>query len=305
MANKTQLVKQIKKGLSTFNFERAETNSDNEAKTRMYLVEPFFDILGYNKGFDNGNLVPEYTADFGNLKGKKVDYAIQFRNKPEVIVEVKKAQVKLSDRHLRQLNEYFVNTNDSKLGILTNGVVFNFYCRNKNAGVGLHPTPFYSFDFSNIDGSSLEKLADFYATNIEVSDIVEEAQELFFLEDFEEALFQELLKPSKEFIRAIYVRMGGSRLTESTENQIREVLNSVSLQEALERLIVEEAKNANKGIITTSEELKAFHVVKTILAQNRKVNTHSIGYRDTKSKFSVIVDDNQRQKICDLYINDK
>lgn len=302
MANTTIIVKELKRRLSGFDLDTAVQNSDNEAKTRMYLVEEFFQILGYNRGFENGNLVPEFDADFANLKGKKVDYAIQFRNKPEIIVEVKKAGLKLNDKHLSQLNEYFNNTNDSKVGILTNGIEYHFYCRNKNGNTGLHPTPFYSFDFSNIEGNSLERLADFHATAIEVNTIIEEAQELFFIESFEEALYKELAKPSKDFIKALYSNMGGVRLSENIENQIKKLINSVSLKGALDRLIVEEASKANSGIITTDEELKVYHVVKTILAQHKKIDTNSVGYRDQKGKFSVLIDDNQKKKVCDLYV---
>ena len=74
MANTTLIVKDLKKSLSAFDFDNALKSSDNEAKTRMYLVEPFFEMLRFNRGFENGNLVPEYDADFANLKGKKVDY---------------------------------------------------------------------------------------------------------------------------------------------------------------------------------------------------------------------------------------
>jgi len=204
MANNAILVKELKRRLHNFDLDTAVSNSDHEAKTRMYLVEEFFQILGFNRGFENGNLVPEYDADFANLKGKKVDYAILFRHKPELIVEVKKASTKLNDKHLSQLNEYFNNTNESKIGILTNGVLYQFYCRNKNGNTGLHPTPFYSFDFSNIEGSSIERLADFHSTSIEVNTIIESAQELFFIESFEEALYKELSNPSKDFIKAIY-----------------------------------------------------------------------------------------------------
>lgn len=303
MANTTIIVKELKRRLSGFDLETAIQNSDNEAKTRMYLVEEFFQILGYNRGFENGNLVPEFSADFANLKGKKVDYAIQFRNKPEIIVEVKMAGIKPNEKHLSQLNEYFNNTKESKVGILTNGIEYHFYCRNKNGNTGLHYTPFYSFNFKNIDGSSLERLADFHATIIEVNTIIEQAQELFFLESFEDSLYKELLKPSKDFIKAIYSNMGGNRLNENIETQIKKLINSVTLKAALDRLIVEEAKNANSGIVTTDEELIVYHVVKTILAQHNKIETNSIGYRDQKGKFSVLIDDNLKKKVCDLYVS--
>lgn len=302
MANIQQIVKQLKKSLSEFELNRASELSDNEAKTRMYMVEPFFEYLGFNRGFENGNLVPEYDADFANLKGKKVDYAILFRNKPELIVEVKKCNLKLNDKHLSQLNEYFNNTNDSKIGVLTNGVQFHFYCRNTNSGYGLHPTPFYSFDWENIEGSQLEILSKFYATIIDTKSIIEDAQDLFFMEGFEEALFKELYRPSKEFIKAIFNHMNGTRMTENIEGQIRELINSVSLKSAVDRIMIEESKSANSGIITTEDEIKVYHVIKTILAQNNKIDTHSIGYRDLKGKFSILIDDNQKKKVCDLFI---
>lgn len=302
MANIQQIVKELRKSLNSFDLEKAIELSDNEAKTRMYLVEPFFVSLRFNRGFENGNLVPEFDADFASLKGKKVDYAILFKKKPEVIVEVKKANVKLTDKHLAQLNEYFNNTNESKIGILTNGVQYKFYCRNNKSGNGLHPTPFYSFDWENIEGSQLEKLAEFYATSIDTKLIIESAQDLFFLEGFEEALFKELSNPSNGLIKSIYSHMNGSRLNDSIEKQIKELINSVSLKTALDRLIIEESKSVNSNIITTDDELKVFHVVKTILAHHKQIDTNSIGYRDFKGKFSILLDDNLKKKICDLYI---
>lgn len=302
MANTTQIIKELKKSLTNFDLESAIKNSDNEAKTRMYLVEEFFQILGYNRGFENGNLVPEYNADFGNLKNRKVDYAIQFKKKPEIIIEVKKVGLKLNEKHLSQLNDYFNNANECKIGVLTNGVEYHFYCRNKNGKNGLHPTPFYSFDFYNIDGSSLENLSVFHLTRIEINTIIENAQELFFIESFEDALYNELNSPSKDFIKSIYSKMGGSRLTENIEKQIQTLINSISIKGALDKLIIDEASKANSGIITTNEELEVYNVIKTILAQNKKINTNSVGYRDLKGKFSILLDDNQKKKVCDLYI---
>lgn len=300
MASIQQIVKELRKSLPSFNIEKAVELSDNEAKTRMYLVEPFFEMLRFNRGFENGNLVPEYDADFATLKGKKVDYAILFRNKPEIIVEVKKAGVKLSDKHLAQLNEYFHNTQDSKIGILTNGVDYQFFCRNNTGGYGLHPTPFYTFNWEEID--QLDQLAQFYATSIDIKAILDEAQDIFFMEGFEDALFKELSNPSRDLVKAVFNHMNGKRLTESIEKQIKELINSVSIKAVLDRLVVAEAKSANSGIITTEEELRTFHVIQTILAQHKQIETNSIGYRDLKGKFSILIDDNQQKKICDLFI---
>lgn len=303
MASIQQILKELKKSLLAFDIDNAIEAADNEAKTRMYLVEPFFEILRFYRGFENGNLVPEYNADFANLKGKKVDYAILFRNKPEIIIEVKKAGIKLNDKHAAQLNTYFLNTNDSKIGILTNGVEFRFYCRNENAGFGLHPSPFYVFDWANIETFELEVLSQFYATSINIKQIIDQAQESFFMEGFEEALYKELSNPSRDLVKAIFNHMNGKRLTESIESQIKELINSVSLKTTLDKLVIEESKKANAGIVTTQEELRVYHIIKTILAQNKQIETDSICYRDLKGKFSILLENNQKKKVCDLFIN--
>jgi hypothetical protein len=302
MANIQQITKELKKSFSSFDLSKAIENSDNEAKTRMYLVEPFFKILRFDPGFENGNLVPEYDADFANLKGKKVDYVILFKGKPEILIEVKKVATKLTTKNTSQLNEYFNNTSESKIGILTNGIVYEFYCKNTNGGNNLHPTPFYTFNWENVEGSQIEKLAEYYATSIDVKAIIDSAQESFFLERFEEGMFKELSKPSKEFIKAIFSHMEGANLTENIENKIRQFINSVSIKSALDRLVVEESKTLNSGIFTTEDELRVFNTIKTILAQHKQINTNSIGYKDFKGKFSVILQDNLKKKICDLYI---
>ena len=46
-----------------------------EEATKMALVVPFIDALGYDV-YDPLEVVPEYTSDVGIKKGEKVDYAI-------------------------------------------------------------------------------------------------------------------------------------------------------------------------------------------------------------------------------------
>jgi len=125
------------------------------------------------------------------------------------------------------------------------------------------------------------------------------------MEGFEDALFREFAQPSRDFVKSIYAKMGGNRLTENIEKQIKELINSISIRTALDKLIVDESEKANSGIITTHEEMKVFHVIKTILAQHKKIDTNSIGYQDYKGKFVIILDNKKSKKVCDLYITPK
>lgn len=303
MASIKQVVKQLKKSLDDLQVEKAIELSENEAQTRMYLIEPFFEALLYNRSGVDGTLFPEFDADFGERKSKKVDYAILLNGKkPDIIIEAKKVGLKLNDTHVRQLNEYFMYTTDAKIGVLTNGTEYQFYTRVTGSKTGLNSKPFFVFDLADYDSNSLDTLALFYRTIIDIKKIQAEADEVYFLEKFEDAFVKELADPSRDFIKAIYSRMGGQRLTPQQEVSIKQLINSVSIKSALDRVIEKEAKSANSGIITTDEELKYFHIIKTIIAHHKDIETDRVGYRDMKGKFTILLDDNQRKKICDLYI---
>ena len=67
----------------------------------------------------------------------------------------------------------------------------------------------------------------------------------------------------------------------------------------------QEIQNSNSGIITTGEEIKAYNVIKTILAMSSKIKNSEmerISYRDMKGSFAILIDDNGRKKICSLIL---
>jgi predicted type IV restriction endonuclease len=305
MANLSQISRDIKKRLKAFDFQSALKHSIDEAKTRHYLIEPFFQMLGYELGFGNGQMVTEFDADYGNMKGKKVDYAILFKGKPSIIIESKKANfaTDLQKGPLRQLNDYFTYLNDAQIGILTNGVEYHFYSRYEEKG--LNTEPFFSFYLSDIDGSDVDELSRLHLSAIDIKSILSEADEKYFIDKFQEALTNELLDPSWDLLKAIYQRMGGNRLSPQTADKIKGLINSVSLKSVVDSYTLKDVSSANSGIETTSDELEVYQIIRTILAQSRKVETDRIGYRDQKTVFSILIDDNLRKKVCDLDIKDK
>ena len=61
-----------------WDYQKAIKLSDNEAKTRDYLIEPVFNMLGYNK---MDHYSHEYSLKYGAGKVKKVDMVITLRGK--------------------------------------------------------------------------------------------------------------------------------------------------------------------------------------------------------------------------------
>ena len=118
MPSQLQIAKNISKGINEMDFkEIGKSRCKNEDQTKQFLIAPFMNLLGYS----NLDLIPEYDAGYDGKKGKRVDYAIKLgKREPEIIIECKSYGKNL-DRHTTQLKEYFANTSNSKIGILTNG----------------------------------------------------------------------------------------------------------------------------------------------------------------------------------------
>ena len=88
-------------------------------------------------------------------------------------------------------------------------------------------------------------------------------------------------------------------MTDTIKSKLRTLINSNAIQNALPRVIEQEAKNGNV-IITTAEELKIYHAIKTILIHKKEIDSDRISYRDQKNSFNILVDDNNKKIICKI-----
>jgi len=182
----------VKKGFAKFDFTRLDEKCTNEAQTRMYLIEPLLEILGYSR-IDDHDMLTEINAGWG-AKNDKADLGLIIKGKtPEIIIECKKFGKKLTDKEGSQLNNYFIHTKGSKIGILTNGLEWRFYTTNQiEKNQNLFNIPFLVIDFSEIDDAKIEQFAQFHKNAVDnIKQITEEAQEYFFKYGFINALAEE------------------------------------------------------------------------------------------------------------------
>lgn len=300
-----QITNQLKKSFDNWDFNLAINSSKDEYQTRDNLIHPFLNTLNYVKLIDYNH---EHVADMGDKKGRKVDVAVTLGKKdPVMLIECKSVTAKLNDNHFRQLNEYCLYTPSAKIGILTNGIIYNFYTVNSREKKGLNTKPFFTFDLTNYDNAQLETLALFNRQSLEINDILQEAEDVYFLDNFDNALFKTLVE-TDDLAKLIFKNMGGLRSTEKSLSQIKGLINSISLKTALDRIVQKEISESNSGIITTAEEIKAYNVIKTILAMSSKIKALELGrisYRDLKNSFVIIVDEKQTKNICSLVFKEK
>ncbi len=286
-----------------------------EEATKNALVMPFIAALGYDV-FDPTEVVPEFTADVGTKKGEKVDYAIKRGDEIVILVEAKTAGGELCDTHMSQLYRYFSVTN-ARIALLTNGIVYRFFS-DLDEPNKMDSKPFLEIDLRNLKEDLLLELKKLTKDAFDLETMLATANDLKYLREIRRVLDNEMKEPSEEFVRFFFARANPTaRFTQSAREQftplVGQALNqfladkvSDRLRAALERQVPEPSEPValpedDDRVVTTEEELEGFRVVKAITCS--VLPAGRITFRDTKSYFGVLCDDNNRKPICRLHFN--
>lgn len=185
-----------------------------EEATKNAIIMPFLVLLGYDV-FDPEEIIPEYTCDVAGKKGEKIDYVILHDGEPTVLIEAKRAGLKLQKQQQGQLYRYF-STNRCRLAILTNGITYSFFS-DINAPNVMDDEPFLSFNIIEDDEELfLSSLEQFQKSVFNVKDILSKAVFLKYLKVVEQTLRQDLVNPSDELVKYFLSRpeiKTGNRIT--------------------------------------------------------------------------------------------
>ena len=299
-----------------------QNNLQTEEATKMSLIVPFFQILGYDV-FNPDEFTPEYIADVGIKKGEKVDYAIMNNGEPVILIEAKSCKEKLG-KHDSQLFRYF-GASKAKFGILTNGIVYKFYTDLEEQNK-MDLTPFLEVNILNLKPNTLIELKKFHKDNFSVEDISSSASELKYNKNIREFMAEQLENPSDDFTRyilsEIYAGVRTQNVVENFKPIIKKSLNSFISELMNEKISAalkddehhteekkeevptnDVSKEADTNIITTEKEIEAFYIIKAILGD--KIDIERITYKDTRSYFNVLLDNNTRKWICRLRLDSK
>lgn len=299
--------------------ERVSTIKDSistEEATKMSLVVPLFQILGYDV-FNPTEFCPEYTADVGIKKGEKVDYAILENGDPSILIECKSCSEQL-DKHSSQLFRYF-GTTSAKFGILTNGIIYRFYTDLEESNK-MDLVPFLEIDMLNLKDSSINEFKKFCKANFDKEKIFSTAEELKYSSLIKNVLSKEFDAPSEDFVRFILAtiydgqknqrvidkftplvkRAFSSFVNEIVNNKISSALTK-DTEEVTEE--PEPVDVSTSKIITTEDEIEAFYIIRGILAGI--ISIEDIAHRDTESYFGILYKNNNRKPICRLNLDTK
>lgn len=297
-------------------------NITNEEQTKNAFIMPFFQALGYDI-FNPLEFVPEFTADVGIKKGEKVDYAIILDGVPQILIECKSITENLT-KHDSQLFRYF-GTTKSKFGILTNGREYKFFT-DLDEPNRMDTTPFLTVDITDIKENQFIEIIKFHKENFDIDNIVSSASELKYLNNLKAFLTENIVTPSDSFLRYLTSEIYEGRVTQNILNTfspiivkgfnqfITERVNeklSPALNTSVETKVttevvkteVEDVESVEYEVMTTPAELEVYTVVK-MLAKD-VITPDRVYYRDNRSYFNVLIDDNIKKWVLRYRSNSK
>lgn len=233
---------------------------DSEAKTNAYLVQPFLTALGYDVG-NPDEVSPEHHADFCEKHQNRVDYAILHNGVPVIAIESKRVAAAKKD-DIGQLRSYFNACQTVKLGVLTDGLKYEFYADSDKPNI-MDETAFLRLDFAGIakngtiDENTLSGIVALRKGHFNPEDVGAEAKRKILFESIVETIKRFKSEPSDEFIRFILgCSSVGGKITKVTQRIID--VNRDVVRSAMEAFVAQEALArfgyAPKDVVRTQPE---------------------------------------------------
>ncbi len=294
---------------------------NSEAKTNASLVQPFLTALGYDIG-NPDEVSPEHHADFSDKYQNKVDFAILHNGVPVIALESKKAGAPMKDDR-GQLRSYFNASPTVKLGILTDGIKYEFYADSDKPNM-MDEAAFLRVDFadinknSSIDDNTLSGIAAVRNGSFNPENVGAEAKQKMLFESIVEVIKKFKTDPSDDFIRFILgsSAIGGKivkvtqKIVDANRDIVRSAMDAFVDQEALARfgyapkdvvrtplerqepVIVAAPSLESEALAPSEEESKTLTYAKNrllYLVRNDQLfeEVLKITYRKSKSSFRV------------------
>ena len=304
--------------------ERARTSQGllaTEEATKNALVMPFIQTLGYAV-FNPLEVVPEFVADVGTKKGEKVDYAVKKGDEIIMLVDAKKAGEDLDTTHASQLYRYFSVTS-ARLAILTNGHRYRFFS-DLDAPNKMDDAPFLELDLLDYRETSIKQMEKLTKGAFDIEDILGAATKLKNLGQMRRAVEEQLTNPDEELVKYFFSKVNtNGRFVQSVKEEFSGLVKQ-AFQDIISEKINQRLRSAlatedqlsiqspgdiapanddgdDEEIETTDEELEGFRTVRAIVCGT--VSVERVTYRDAKSYFAILVDNNNRKPLCRLHFN--
>ncbi|CEF54633.1 type I restriction endonuclease [Acetobacter ghanensis] len=303
----------------------------NEEATKLFLVLPLINFLGYDT-MNPDEVCPEHNADFSDKYKNRVDFAILKENAPVIAIECKSLGAELKDDR-GQLRSYFNAAPTVKMGVITDGMVYEFYADSDEPNM-MDSNAFLSFDLHDIakgkiEDSVVDGLKSLQKSNFDPENIGAEAKRKLIFQNLVQQIEELAKEPTDAFVRLLLQGIGLSNIrskamadyTVLTKSAFGEFINLRILQrldlpakdkEPEKPLVATDAvksdadPNKDPEIIPSEIEIEVFEYTKKRLAFLSDTDElfaalDAIEFKDYKGKFVVFYGKERAGRLFDLY----
>lgn len=201
--------------------EKFRVSTQTEEATKAFFIAPFLKLLDYDVTSPE-DVIPEYTADFGD-SCNKVDYALlDTAGQVSVLVECKHLSEKLPN-HIAQLKKYYAACPSVKFAVLTNGCDYMFFADTEQVHV-MDNTPFLSFSISAITDADIACLQKFDKAKFNAAELASIAEKAKYDGQIKALIARQLSKPDDDFTRYIISTLGAGQKTTANIDRFRPII---------------------------------------------------------------------------------
>ena len=296
------------------------TACTNEESTKLYLVLPFIGLLGYDYA-NPYEVYPQHAADLDPASRNKVDFAILRDGAPVIAIESKQVGADLEESR-EQLRQYFNALAGVKLGILTNGILFEFFVDSAEPNA-MDPEPFLTIDLETIaragvSEEAIETLISATKGTYDPETIAEAAHIQLVKKRLRTVFIEEAKGPSEEFCRFALERIGLKNVRKVAieryyapmirnafdESLILPVVDRLRAQHGMESRGPMPIHQLGQRIETTERELEIVAYVRRRLAYLAQTEAEfdaiqNVRYKDYVGKLVVYYDRERRGRLFD------
>jgi hypothetical protein len=292
----------------------------NEESTKLYLALPMVGLLGYD--YSNPyEVYPEHASDAG-AKASRIDFAIMRDGHPVVGLECKAVGTDLQEPRA-ELRAYYDAVATVKLGIMTNGIVFEFFVDTAVANA-MDEEPFLVLDLETVARNGvgdelLETLIHLTKHNFNPETIAEMAHIHLCKKRLRSLLVAEASAPSEEFCRFVLQRAGLASARKGAIERHYGPLIKNAFEEALVLPVVQKLRSEaspegkfnavnlhqiGQRIVTTERELAVVAYVRRRLAylvseEALFAAIDQVDHRDCLGKLSVYYHNERHGRLFD------
>ncbi len=304
----------------------------NEESTKLFLILPFLAFLGYDDRNPN-EVCPEHAADFSEKYRNRVDFAILKDDEPVIAIECKSSGTPLKDER-GQLRAYFNAARTVKMGILTDGITYEFYADSDEQNM-MDTSAFLVLDLTEIakgkiEDSAIDGLQSLQKSSFDPENIGAEAKRKRLFQNIIQQIDALSEAPSEQFTRILLQNAGLSHVRAKALSDYQELIRDAFREfiniRILQRLDIplKDSEKTEKQIITsdvtspdsslsvdtkagpTESELMVFNYVRRRLAFLTKSEItfgeiNLVDYHDYQGKFVIYYKRERKGRLLDLY----